>query len=761
MYNKIAPIILNAGKNASFSDVFVAQPDSLKENLAGKIFILAEISAKKNEGRLIFDFLIEALENYYYNDEKILLKDKIEGLRLENIFEAAIARVNKDLNEFLIAEKIRINVPSTSITIGVIFENKLYFSCFGKNRALLIYRRNEQYEIINVETSASEVRENKQQEEDMEYAVAKEVNIFSSVISGEIPINSYFFFTSEALPEYLSNKELITIITKLPPIVAAEQIKNSLEKINTYVPFLGVLIKNTIGLNISESREEFEETLTTHSTISTLNHTEQKTERILAPAGVINLAKIFKKGRDVFGNLAIKRPPSVKRSFKPEEDKITSSSPIDLGRVRSLNMARSDSFLVKEKIFFKKKPGEFLNKLRNVGLVFGQILNPRNWLALILKLKDWFKTLNTKNTLLFGVLIIVVVVFFGSIIFTNINHKKQTAQNLFESTVASIEDQENAVDAHLLYNDEDGARAALVSAQSLINSLAHEKASQKIIYDRLNTKLSEQSAKIQKLVLVANPEKTNDLTGLNLNNIYLIAGNIYGSDGKTIFNLTVGSASSTRFDIAGATNLSKPTQNPNDKNYLYYLNDNQIVKFDLKKKTAGFININNSDQTANLSSFKIYGSNSKNLYSLTKNNNQIYKYSLNTATGFSTKSNWLTDNIDLSQSTDLFVADGDIYLLKNSGEVLKLYAGKRVNYTASALAPVMNSASKLYVGVKYIYLFDLNSKRLAVLNKTDGHLLNQYQIDSLNNPRDFAVNEDAKQAFFLADGGIYRINLNQ
>ena len=114
MYNKIAPIILNAGKNTSYSDVFIAQPDSLKENLAGKTFVLAEINSKKNEGRLIFDFLVESLENYYYNDEKILLKDKIEGLKLENIFEAAIAKINKDLNEFLINEKIKIINPTAN-----------------------------------------------------------------------------------------------------------------------------------------------------------------------------------------------------------------------------------------------------------------------------------------------------------------------------------------------------------------------------------------------------------------------------------------------------------------------------------------------------------------------------------------------------------------------------------------------------------------------------------------------------------------------
>jgi hypothetical protein len=77
MYNKISSIILNSGKANGLSDVFIAQPDSLKENLAGKVFIIADIGGKKAEGRKILDFLISSLNETYYNDEKILLRDYV------------------------------------------------------------------------------------------------------------------------------------------------------------------------------------------------------------------------------------------------------------------------------------------------------------------------------------------------------------------------------------------------------------------------------------------------------------------------------------------------------------------------------------------------------------------------------------------------------------------------------------------------------------------------------------------------------------
>lgn len=156
MHNKIASIILNSAKAAGLSDVYVSQPDAVKENLAGKIFLLAEIAGKKTDGRKIFDFLILALTDNYYNDEKILFRDKVEGLKLENIFEAAITKTNKDLGNFLNDEKIRLNPETTNLTLGVIYENKIHFSNFGRNRALLIYRHNANYNLINVEANAKE-----------------------------------------------------------------------------------------------------------------------------------------------------------------------------------------------------------------------------------------------------------------------------------------------------------------------------------------------------------------------------------------------------------------------------------------------------------------------------------------------------------------------------------------------------------------------------------------------------------------------------
>ncbi|MFZ4632496.1 MAG: hypothetical protein ACOYL8_04865 [Patescibacteria group bacterium] len=760
MYNKISSIILNSGKANGFSDVFVAQPDSLKESLAGKIFIIADIGGKKSDGLKVFDFLISSLNDNYYNDEKILLRDKIEGLKIENIFEAAISKTNKGLNEFLVIEKIKLNSSASNLTVGVIYENKLYFSSFGKNKALLIYRHGEKYELINVEANASDAHA---LTESGDKAVFSVPSFFSSVISGEIPSSSYFVFTSEALPEYISSKDLIGIITKLPPIVAAEQIKNILSKINSFIPFLGVIIKNTIGSDNQDIREEPEVNLSAHSSISSLNYTEQKTERMLEPAGLISFSKIFNSFGRLVKNLQAKPKLITKKVYRPDIEKNNISlAPVsndlnstpDMGKVKSLNIARADSFLIKEKIFFKKKPNLFGEGFKNLILNIPNFFNPKIFTGLGSNLKNWFVGLNKKNSFLLIALGAVFLIFIVSLGLTNWSKKQEAAKNNYNNLVATIEEKQNAIENYLAYSNEDGAKSALIEARSLLSYLPRESKDQIEDYTRIEEAINSRADKIQKVVKVDAPEKTNDLSGLNVSNIVFADGKIYASGAQTVYEITPNSSASNRFVIAGVNSLTNPQFDK--KSLIYYWDANKIIKFDLKTSQSTLINVSSELASEANNSFKIFGG---NLYVLAKSKNQIYRSALDKNT-YNTKTDWLKENVDLSNASDIFI-DGNVYVLNKSVEVLKLYKGQKATYSATALSPIVSSASKLIIGSKYIYVFDASSKRLAVLALVDGHLMNQYQLNSLETLKDFAIDESSKTAYFLDGEMVYKITLNQ
>lgn len=757
MYNKISSIILNSAKAIGLGDVFVAQPDTLKESQAGKIFILSEIGGKKVDGQKIFDFLIEALDNNYYNDEKLLFKDKIPGLKIENIFEAAVTKTNRDLADFLVSERIRLNPVATNITIGVVYENNIHFANFGRNRALLVFHRNNDYEIINVEANAAEALS---EINEAEAAPSRAPKLFSSVISGEIPPASYFIFSNEALPEYLSAKEMISIVTKLPPQAAAEQIKNVLAKVNTYIPFLGIIIKNTVGLAVQDAKEDLEES-SAHSSISSLNYTEEKTERMLAPAGLINLSGMFKGAQNAVKDWRAKSARAAKKYVRSEEEKIV-QPPLDLGTVKSLSMAHADSFSKPDKIFFKKRTGIIGSGFKKIGSVFSGLFGGRLWSWVGNGLKNWVQALNKKNRLLFMGLGLAVIILVVSITITNLNHRRAAKEALFNNQIIAINDKENEIASHLLYQDETGAAGILEEAQSLLASLPQENETQKAAFQELSAKLTATAEKLQKIVRVSQADKVNDLVGLSVNNLVFAAGKIYAASGATVYAITPNSSSSSRINIAGAANLANPHKDYH-KEIIHYWDTGNIVDLAYKANiywpikrpslTGSLISTAGLESASSLVSFKIYNS---KLYSLARDKNQIYSYV--NKKGFSAKSDWLKDNVDLSQAVDLGI-DGDIYVLEKDGTILKLSLGRAVEYNSAAISPAITGAAKLIVGENYLYIFEASAKRLVVLSKNDGRLIGQYIIESLDQIQDVAINEAGKIAYFLAGEAVWQVNL--
>ncbi|MCX6800029.1 MAG: hypothetical protein NT091_02710 [Candidatus Falkowbacteria bacterium] len=158
MHYKLSPLILTPSQASGYiTEVYVTQPDSRKEMLAGRVFVLIEIESKRPEDLKIINFLIEDFCNNYYQDDKILLREKTKSITIEHLFESSLAETNKRLLEFLHEEKIKFAPQNISATIGVIFETDIHFANIGKNKALLIYndKKENAYKIADVVKSIS------------------------------------------------------------------------------------------------------------------------------------------------------------------------------------------------------------------------------------------------------------------------------------------------------------------------------------------------------------------------------------------------------------------------------------------------------------------------------------------------------------------------------------------------------------------------------------------------------------------------------
>jgi hypothetical protein len=766
MYNKIASIILNSGKNPNYDgDVFVSQPDGNKEALAGKIFVLAEIEGRKAEAQKIINFLINSFEYNYYGDDNILLNDRTGELKIEKIFESVLSKINSTLWEFLQQEKLRLNPDNVNFTIGVIHENQIYFSNLGKNKAFLIFKKGEGFEILNIEANATD-EEIKLEETTGAPAAFK---IFSTVISGEIPLSSYFFFSNETIPEYLSNKELVTFITKLPPMVAAEQVKNSLLKMNSFVPFLGIIIKNTLGQaqmeiksdNDADTLEQTDKTRLIHGTaresVHNLNYTEERTERMLAPAGIINFKKINLLIKGLLG--AVNKTSNtvkpvdhlVKFHDNDEIEAEVETIQILSGVNNKKNIQpRRESFVIKEKITFKKKNFELFSKLGGVVQGIGVLFNGHFWVNLFRNIPAWFTSLNKKNKNLAVSFTAVLLILVISITMTVIHNRDQAAQQKFTSALNNADYQQNQVDSYLLYNNQTGAVAALnaatVSLAGAIPSNPTETAQKQALLDKIAT----QQNKINHLTKINDLQLIIDLRTINqtavAKSMAAVGNRIFVTDanGQKIYDV----AAKSTIDISSQAPLSLPAVSDNS---LYYLSGQKIIKVDTKTKLVNTLTVGPENLGTGGNLIQIYN---KALYLANLSDDQIYHYT-QSGNAFTNRSAWIKDNSDIKSATD-FTIDGSIYLALGNKGVIKLLRGASQSFDTSAITPAFR-ADRVYAGVNDLYSLDKTNNRIIITDKT-GKLLNQYIINK-GAIQDFAIDETNKAAYVLIGTQIYKFNL--
>jgi len=781
MYNKIASLILNSWQSSgkSGTEIFIAQPDASKESLAGKLFILLEIETEKTQALKISNFLLNNLNYNYYQNEKIILRERIRSLKVEHIFETALAKTNKNLAEFLLREKIKINPRFFNVTVGIIYENELYFSNLGKNKTFLIYRNTKkaetkklksvlendllEYKITEIGHDGEKKPDGKESRRTAQLSLNK---LFANVISGQIPPSAYFLASNEALPEYLSQKQLIDIITKLPPSGAAEHIKNILSKVNAYVSFAGIIIKNTTGLEARETEAPLAPV-----SLPNLDLTEQKTEKILTPSGIINT----KKWLEFFSGILTKIKPkktATRQKLMPGDKK---------------------QFFLKDKIFFKKKPSYFnFNKiflaLKNIiiyliNLIFyvfkfftdsehrsGAIKSLKSLgPSLMLKYRELiisFKRLNKKNKVLLIAASIFILLFALSLTYTNIKNNQAEKLAAAKELTQLIEQKQNQIDANLLYSNEVGAKIILGEIKDLIASLPRNSEEEISVYNKFLEKNEAQLERIRHVVKIYEPKELANFINLNsqaeAENIILISGGeknenrIYSGDSgdKNIYYLNLSSQLITAIADLSQIIVSLKYPMADKNNNVFYLNSESLVELRADSEEISKLNLSLPEGLKNIASAASFNN---RLYLLDSQNNQIYRLSKQ-GNDFSLRDNWLLEKTDLSQAVDLSI-DGQVYVLNKNGQVFKFLKGKREDFELEAIEPEFINASGIYASseLEFLYVLEPEQKRLAVFDKT-GNFILQYQSDKFNNLKDFAVDEKSKKIYFLNANSIYEID---
>lgn len=758
MNYKIAQFILTPRQRHELvHEIYIAQPDANKEALAGKLFALIEIESKKADSLKIINFLINILNYNYYQNEKMILRERVSSIKIEHIFESALAKTNKRLAEFLQSEKIKLNPSLANITIGVIYNDSLHFSNLGKNKALLLYKGKTEdsakYKLADI-TEQTDKGETKKS--------SSLIKLFSNVVSGALPRGGYFIFSNETFSEYLSAKQIINIITTLPPASAAEQIKNTLSKINAYVPFSGIIIKNTTGVEMLEAKIKTP-VASTKTSIENLITTEEQTEKLLTPSGLINTKKWLSFFNNLTGRLNFGQTDKISGKTFLLKDKIFSGKKISWFSFRKIFNSLKNYLIILIGLFVyifkilsnKQKLAGFFNQLISVA--------KNSYLkitASFFKIFFWYKNLNKINKILLSASLICLIIFSASLTWQNIKNKEVKNQAAISGLMATIEQKQNQIDASLLYNNEAGAKKLLEEVRGLMRELPQKTQAQKDQYNVLIAKHRVQIEKISRVVR-ADAVLLSDFINLNSNakptNITLAQEKIFAADAgeNSIYSIDLKSQLTTSINLTDQ-NISKlDSPNVDKNNNISYFNAGSIITFDTKTEKLSTLEIDYPTNPQKIIDFKQYNN---RYYLVDSINGQIYRFN-KSGSKLTGAVGWLNTKEDLTNAVSFYIT-GNIYLLKNNGEISEYSKGKKQEFSISAVEPNLSQATKLTISdsLDYLYIFEPTGKRLVAFNKK-GDFINQYTSDKFDNLKDFQVDEKNKKIYFLNGTMVYSIDM--
>ena len=152
----------------------------------------------------------------------------------------------------------------------------------------------------------------------------------------------------------------------------------------------------------------------------------------------------------------------------------------------------------------------------------------------------------------------------------------------------------------------------------------------------------------------------------------------------------------------------------------------------------------------------------KYIYVLSPENNQIYKYA-RLRSKYSSGSEYNGD-ADLNGAISIAI-DGNIYVLKEGGSIVKLYKGKQQPFRVDDLAVDLSDTTDLFTTTELdnLYLLDPVNKRVVILEKEDSRGVSRYYgqvvFEDLENIKGIYVEKSEEKLFVLTNQEIYRVDI--
>ncbi len=738
----------------SICKTFISEPEKEKE--FGRLFGIIEIESPQSKLNFqILEKLSAEIQDIYFKTAQAEIKSRPNApLDFETIFEHSLHKINQvflEINNQLFLSQVSFEPSIKSpgkinAALALVQDKKIYLTQSGRVFSFFIYQtKPNDYKIINIlENAAGQEAKNE----------IKRISFFPNIINGQIEIGNSILLCTESVLDYLSMDKIKKTIGGRSPEEASSLIKNLLDEIESSSSFGALIVryqpeaKNLASLPATPVTNI--ENLPPLQSMQDLLSTESKTEKILAPSLGLNIRKPF---LNILTGL---------KSLKPKEGK---------------NLKTSLSKIIKLLIFY---PALFVGKilyllfrlfyqfiLLTVYFVLGQNKKRKKITQEIAqeikqpfkKTAVWFSTLPRLSKIFLIIALIFIFLFAQSIFFLNKKYKNEIEIEAYNSAVNTIQNKKNEAEASLIYNDEENARKKLLEAQDLAENLSENSRKRKETKENLLKEIKILLAKLQHITDVEDPFLVADLSNqdpqVTAHGLFAADGYLYtlNYQNNLIYKINLESKEILPVDptISSSIRIELGVQK-NKNSILFYHNANGLFEFDLENQTGKTVDITFENNEQSVKDIDLYN---QRVYILDIKNSQIWRHSP-TLSGYARGTPWLKENLDITSASSMAI-DGEIYLIKSNGEILRLANGYKENFETK-IDPPLSSPTQLWTSTdsNYLYILEPQTKRLVVLDK-NGKIKIQYRSSQFDNLKNFVVLEKEKKIYLLSGTKIYGI----
>lgn len=726
----------------------ITEPGTPEELSKGYFFALAEINNGTLEQIEHLQQMIDDLESGYYETD-----DQSE----KNAFEITLEYINRRGHHILENKE-----ASISCIIGVIRKHEVYFAYHGEPSASIFYQEHGELQTMNILSDKNDEEKSNQ--------------LFSSILQGNINEGDYLFINTPHVNDYFTNDRVKKLLSIKNNRQVATHLEKTLQDINGEYSFGGIFIHIPSYLKTLHTPSQKEGTGSVASLDQMIGR-ERNTDEIMSPPilGALkknlnnykekkkkeeqtkNLLRIQEKRKQEInktkkhGNIETNIRPHSDRKKQPALDGIL----INLGKALVTGTLWIINFLKLILItFFRILIGLFLfitNKDKRRQEVIKSVKNNFK------NQKEKINSLPLFSKIIFFIFIILAITFVSSLSYFKVKEVNESKKIAYTNQIQAIKDKQMAAEANLIYNNSDSALTMLSEAKDILNQLPSDSPEQLEEKRKLQEQLEENLKKIRKME-TKNSELLVDFAinnnSVKIQKIAYINNEIiaYGQDEANIYILNPSTKTIETKNLPTIKNL-KFDSTPKENDLIIFINNNnELAVYDINSKLINKKEISYPINNIQYGPIFVYN---RRLYGVDRHSGQIYRHN-STQTGFDQGATWLKNTEDLSGAVSMAI-DGDMFILKNNGEISKFTGGEKNNFAITGLDPILDNPKEIwtYNDTDKIYILEPTNKRVIILNK-EGKMLQQFTATEWQNPTDMIVRESEKAIYILDNNKIYR-----